>query len=93
MPRVNISAQHGTNLAELETTISRAALMGQNLSGNSLLITNQRHKRALQTAREQLAAALASADAGMPADFVSIDLRLAMEASAKLQAKAFTIAC
>lgn len=78
--RVSISAQHGTNLAELETAISRAALMGQNLSGNSLLISNQRHKRALQTAREQLAAALASAEAGMPADFVSIDLRLAMEA-------------
>ncbi len=78
--RVSISAQHGTNLVELEAAISRAALMGQNLSGNSLLISNQRHKRALQTAREQLAAALASAEAGMPADFVSIDLRLAMEA-------------
>ena len=78
--QVSISAQHGTNLTELETAISRAALMGQNLSGSSLLISNQRHKRALQTAREQLAAALASAEAGMPADFVSIDLRLAMEA-------------
>ena len=54
-------------------------LQGQNLSGNSLLITNQRHKRALQAAREQLIAAILSSEA-MPADFVSIDLRIAMEA-------------
>jgi tRNA modification GTPase len=78
--RVKVSAQQGTNLSELETTISRVALLGQNISGNSLLITNQRHKRALQTTREHLVAALGSADAQMPADFVSIDLRLAMEA-------------
>jgi tRNA modification GTPase len=78
--RVKVSAQQGTNLSELEATISRVALLGQNVSGNSLLITNQRHKRALQTTHEHLVAALGSADAEMPADFVSIDLRLAMEA-------------
>lgn len=80
VPRVSVSAQQNLNLNELEQTISRVALHGQNLSGNTLLITNQRHKRALQTAREHLQAAIISSDAELPADFVSIDLRLAMEA-------------
>jgi tRNA modification GTPase len=44
------------------------------------MITNNRHRRALERAREHLVAAIGSSDAGMPADFASIDLRLAMEA-------------
>ncbi len=43
-------------------------------------MTNERHKRALERAHEHLLAAIGSSEAGMPADFVSIDLRLAMEA-------------
>lgn len=77
---VEISARTGQNLSGLEDELARLALSGQNLAGRSLLITNERHKRALERAREHLMAAIASSDALMPADFVSIDLRLAMEA-------------
>jgi len=83
LPGVNvikISARTGHNLNELEEQLARLALGGQNLAGRSLLITNERHKRALERAREHLQSAIASSAARLPADFISIDLRLAMEA-------------
>jgi tRNA modification GTPase len=80
VPISNISASTGQNLGELEETLARVAVGAQNLHGRSLMITNTRHRRALERAREHLVAAIASSDAAMPADFVSIDLRLAMEA-------------
>jgi tRNA modification GTPase len=80
VPLVELSARTGQNLGKLEEELARLALSGQNLAGRSIMITNERHKRALERAREHLLAAIASSDAEMPADFVSIDLRLAMEA-------------
>ncbi len=80
VPVIEISATSGENLDGLEKELARLALGGQNLAGRSLLVTNERHKRALERAREHLLAAIASSDAGLPADFTSIDLRLAMEA-------------
>ncbi len=80
VPLVEISAHTGQNLGQLEEQLARLALGGQNLAGRSLMVTNERHKRALERAREHLLAAIASSDADMPADFASIDLRLAMEA-------------
>lgn len=80
VPVVEISARTGQHLPALEDQLAKLALGGQNLAGHSLLVTNERHKRALERAREHLMAAIASSDAEMPADFVSIDLRLAMEA-------------
>ncbi|MEI6045178.1 MAG: tRNA uridine-5-carboxymethylaminomethyl(34) synthesis GTPase MnmE [Chloroflexota bacterium] len=80
VPIVEMSALSGQNLHTLEEQMFRLALGGQNLAGQSLLITNERHKRALERAREHLTAAITSSEALLPADFVSIDLRLAMEA-------------
>lgn len=48
------------------------------------MITNTRHRRALERAREHLLSAIASDEAGMVADFISIDLRLAMEAMGEI---------
>jgi tRNA modification GTPase len=80
VPMVEISAHTGQHLHGLEEQLAKLALGGPNLAGRSLLVTNERHKRALERAREHLLAAIFSSDAEMPADFVSIDLRLAMEA-------------
>lgn len=80
VPVVTISAKTGGGLAELEETLAKVALSGQNVATRSLMITNERHKRSLERAHEHLQAAIASSDGGLPADFVSIDLRLAMEA-------------
>lgn len=77
---VTISAKTGEGLATLEETLAKVALSGQNVATRSLMITNERHKRSLERAHEHLQAAIVSSDAELPADFVSIDLRLAMEA-------------
>jgi tRNA modification GTPase len=77
---VQVSAQTGYNLDELEEKLASLAVGTQNVSGTSVLVTNKRHKNALERAREHLNAALNSSDAGLPADFTSIDLRLAMDA-------------
>ncbi len=80
LPVVSISARTGARLDELEETLARLALGGQNVATRSVMVTNERHRRALQTAHENLMAAIASSEAGLPADFVSIDLRLALDA-------------
>ncbi len=79
-PLINLSARTGLRLDDLEESIARLALGGQNVATRSVMITNERHQRALGLAREHLIAAIASGKAAMPADFISIDLRLAMEA-------------
>ncbi|HEX2912302.1 MAG TPA: tRNA uridine-5-carboxymethylaminomethyl(34) synthesis GTPase MnmE [Chloroflexia bacterium] len=80
LPVVSISARTGEGLAELEETLARLALGGQNVATRSVMITNERHRRALERSREHLEAAIGSSEAGLPADFVSIDLRMALDA-------------
>ncbi len=77
---VKISARTGERLDELEESLARLALGGQNVATRSVMVTNERHRRALERAREHLLAAIASSELALPADFVSIDLRLALEA-------------
>lgn len=84
LPIVSISARTGAGLDELEDTLARLALGGQNVATRSVMVTNERHRRALERAREHLQAAIASSDAALPADFVSIDLRLALDALAEI---------
>ncbi len=76
---VNISARTGEGLAELEDTLARLALGGQNVATRQVMITNERHRRAIERAHTHLQAALSSSAAVLPADFISIDLRLALE--------------
>ncbi|MDB5080579.1 MAG: mnmE 1 [Chloroflexi bacterium] len=79
LPVVSLSARTGERLDELEETLARLALGGQNVATHSVMVTNERHRRALAQAAEHLQAAILSGEAGLPADFISIDLRLAME--------------
>jgi tRNA modification GTPase len=77
---VQVSAQTSYNLTELEEKLARLAVGTQNIAGTSVMITNKRHRNALERTREHLVAAIASGDHNLPADFTSIDLRLAMDA-------------
>ena len=79
VPIISVSARTGDRLDELEEAVSRLALGGQNVTTRQVMITNERHRRALERASEHLQAAIASSAADLPADFVSIDLRLALE--------------
>lgn len=72
---VAVSALTGWNLEVLETAILDLALSGTVSQPESALVTHSRHKQALRAAARQIDQAKASLEAGLPADFASIDLR------------------
>jgi tRNA modification GTPase len=58
--------------------LSGAAAPGRD--GGSAMVTSLRHLDALQRAQDHLRAALSSAEAGIPAAFVAVDLHSALNA-------------
>ena len=65
-------------IAALEDAITRKALGGETQAGE-VLVSSARHQDALRRAGAQLAAAEETLDGGLALDFVSIDLRTALE--------------
>ncbi len=56
-------------------------VMGGEVSANEApLVTNPRHKQAIQQARNHIVAALEGGEQGLPADFLTIDLHAAVNA-------------
>ena len=77
---VAVSATTGDNLAELEHLLVASALDGETVEATeTVLVTQTRHRVALEEARESLGIALATANQGMPGDFVAIDVRGALD--------------
>lgn len=76
---LRISALEGTGLDELEQAIVDMVYAGKTAPSDSAFVSNVRHAAALRQARQHLADALATTSAGMPPDFVVIDLRAAWE--------------
>ncbi len=89
-PALFTSALTGEGLAELEGAMVRAVLGGQVVSSDALLVSNPRHKEALERAAGHLAAAIASTEAGLPEDFVSIDLTSALNALGEITGETVT---
>lgn len=54
------------------------------------ILTRQRHRTAMEAAREALAQARRSAEAGMSHEFVALDLRLALDATGEVVGKVST---
>ncbi len=75
---VPVSALSGWNLDALEAALLQAALGGAAGVPESALVTQARHKQALQAAAGQIGQARQSLASGLPADFASIDLRGAL---------------
>lgn len=71
---VRSSAKENSGLEELEKTIKDIFFRGEIKSSNEIVITNMRHKEALQEAYESLKLVKKSIQDGMPEDFYSIDL-------------------
>lgn len=76
---LRISAATGEGLAELEQAISDMVYGGQVSQGEAAFVSNVRHADALRQAQQRLGDALATIEAGMPADCIVIDLRAAWE--------------
>ena len=71
---IKTSAVDHRGFDELEKTVKNMFFQGQIKSNNEVVITNVRHKEALQEAFDSLKLVEKSIDDGMPEDFYSIDL-------------------
>lgn len=79
-PVVEISALTGKGIGELEELIFQQALGEPVISPEAALVSNLRHKAALGEALRHLTAALKGIRAGLPEDFLTIDLKGAWSA-------------
>jgi tRNA modification GTPase len=77
---VPISVRTGEGLGELKRTIESLFLSPSLEAGNGLIITNLRHRLALERAMSGLDQALASVGDGVQPEFVAVDLRGASDA-------------
>ncbi|MHB1416917.1 MAG: tRNA uridine-5-carboxymethylaminomethyl(34) synthesis GTPase MnmE, partial [Chloroflexota bacterium] len=75
---------------EVEEAVLTTALAGRTGASDTPLVSNPRHKEALWRAREQLVAARASLAAGLPADFLTIDLTAAVAALGEITGESVT---
>jgi tRNA modification GTPase len=78
-PLVHSSAVVAGGTRALEEAIVALAL-GGSAQGADALVSSTRHRDALRRARERLAAARTTLADGLPLDFVTIDLRAALDA-------------
>lgn len=74
------SALTGEGIAELEQRMVSTVLGGRVAVCDAPMVNNPRHKNALERAAGSLDHALQAIDAGMPDDFVTIDLTAALTA-------------
>ena len=73
---LEISALHGSGIKELEERLLSIATSSSNAGADEVIITNQRHKQALDTAAADIQRAMQSMHMGLSGDLISEDLRL-----------------
>jgi len=78
-PLAEVSARTGEGIKFLERTIADTILGGSVDAGEGAVVSNARHEHALRSAVESLARAEETTSACLPADFISIDLRAALD--------------
>ncbi len=71
---IRTSTKDNTGIEAFENTIKDMFFKGQIQNNNEIIITNMRHKEALQEAFNSLQLVKRSIEDGMPEDFYSIDL-------------------
>jgi len=85
-----ISAEKGTGLAELEEKIYEMVMGGQLSGTDNVLVTNVRHKIALEKTALHLEDAIEGIKRGVPIDVAAIDLRSAWEALGEITGSTVT---
>jgi len=88
--QVSTSALTGEGLEGLETAMVNSVLGGKVVTSDALLVTNPRHKEALQRAERHLRLARAALEENLPDDFVTIDLTAALNALGEITGEAVT---
>ena len=80
VPLIPVSALRHSGIDLLEGAIREIVLNGKEDSSSELLLSNLRHKQALEKAREALGRALEASGANLSAEFISVDLGQALHA-------------
>jgi tRNA modification GTPase len=75
---LKISAVKEENIKDLKMLLKNRALENKHYDASSLLVTSSRHRDALQKTKQHIQAALTGLDNGLTGDFLSIDLRAAL---------------
>lgn len=75
---LKISAKAGENVKELKQLLKDRALENKHYDASSLLVTSTRHRDALQKAKAHIGAAIQGLEQNITGDFLSIDLRAAL---------------
>ncbi len=77
--KIKISAKTGDGIEALKTRISEMFDLSEIASGESMVISNVRHIAAIKEAKELVETAYNDYMAGMPVDFMAVNLGLAIE--------------
>lgn len=85
---LDVSATKGKGLEELKDALYQSALRGRT-SGESLVITRERHRQALAQAHEALARVSQSLQADLSEDLIAVDLNSALEHLGGILGKTF----
>ncbi len=75
---LKISAMNGEGVNELKKLLKNRALENKHYDASSLLVTSSRHRDALQKAKDHIQTALEGLSSNLTGDFLSIDLRAAL---------------
>ena len=87
---VFVSALTGEGISELQQRMVEPVLKGQVVSSDEAVVTNPRHKAALEVAQRHLEGAAQSLTQGLPDDFVTIDLHAALNALGEITGETVT---
>ena len=86
---VQVSAQTGAGLDALEAVLVQVA-GGENGGSDSVIVSNARHRQALETAHRSLREAEQTAAQRLPGDFIAIDVRGALDAIGQITGETVT---
>jgi len=75
---LQVSAVENIGLDQLKGLLKQRAIEGKSLDDEGLLVTSTRHRDVLEKAKLHISQALEGLDKGMTGDFISIDLRAAL---------------
>lgn len=81
---IKTSTKENTGIVDFEDAVKKLFFNGEIYFENEIMITNLRHKEALQETLESLMQVNKSLEAGMPEDFYSIDLMNAYSSLGKI---------
>lgn len=87
---VKTAAPSNEGIEKLEDAIAEAVLSGNVSHSDSVVVSNIRHRLALEDTRNSLSAALRTANSNMPLDLATVDLKIAVESLGSITGETVT---